>query len=311
MELRQLGCFLAVAEELHFGRAAARLHMLPSALGRHVRLLEDELGAPLFRRTTRQVGLTAAGAALLPDARALLERAAEAARRVRQAARAETRPLRIGAIDSAATALLPPLLYAFHQARPEVETRLWEEKSARLLPMLAAGRLDLAFTRPPQPAPGLEFLALRQEVLVVALPRGHPLARQRRIPLRALAAAPLILPSQRSRPHSFALVAHAFAAAGLPLPQGGQEAAEKQTIVNLVAAGLGLALVPDWTAQLRRPGVVYRPLAGAAGPARPEATLGAAWMPGHDCPARDAFLALLRQDFAPAPGAPAKSRRAA
>ncbi|ONG47308.1 LysR family transcriptional regulator [Pseudoroseomonas deserti] len=295
MELRQLGCFLAVAEELHFGRAAARLHMLPSALGRHVRLLEEELGAPLFRRSTRQVALTAAGAALLPDARALLDRAAEAAARVRAAARAETQPLRIGAIDSAASGLLPPLLYAFHQAHPQVETRLWEEKSARLLPMLAAGRLELIFIRPPQPSAGLEFLPIRQEVLLAALPRGHRLANRRRIPLPALAAEPLILPPQRSRPHSFALVAHAFAAAGLALPQGGQEAAEKQTIVNLVAAGLGVALVPDWTAQLRRPGVVYRPLAEPAAPARPEAMLGVAWMPDRASPARDAFLQVLRE----------------
>lgn len=296
MELRQLGCFVAVAEELHFGRAAARLHMLPSALGRHVRLLEEELGSALLRRTTRQVALTPAGAALLEDARDLLQRAAAARLRVQDAARTGAEPLRIGAIDSAASGLLPGLLFAFHQRHPQIETRLLEDKSARLLPLLAAGRLDLAFVRPPPPGAALAFAPLRREVLVAALPRGHALARRRRIRLRELATEALILPPQRSRPHSFALVAHAFAAAGLALPQGGQEAAEKQTIVNLVAAGLGVALVPDWTAQLRRPGVVFRPLADAVA-SLPAAMLGAAWLPDRASPARDAFLALLAAEF--------------
>ncbi|EFH11675.1 LysR family transcriptional regulator [Pseudoroseomonas cervicalis] len=294
MELRQLGCFVAVAEELHFGRAAARLHMLPSALGRQVRQLEEELGTALLARTTRHVALTAAGSALLEEARSLLAGAAAAARRVRALAQ-EAQLLRLGAIDSAASTLLPPLLSAFRARHPGVETRLTEEKSARLLPMLASGRLDLAFIRTPPAESGLAFLPLRQERLVAALPRGHALARRRMLTARDLVGERLILPPRHSRPHSLALAARLFEEAGLPLPRPAQEAAEKQTIVGLVAAGLGVALVPEWAAQLGARGLVYRPLAAPREPA-PEAMLGAAWVEGQAAPARDLFLEVLKED---------------
>ncbi|MXP63519.1 LysR family transcriptional regulator [Roseomonas sp. M0104] len=301
MDLKQLRCFLAVAEALHFGRAAARLNMLPTALGRQVRLLEEELGTPLLRRTTRQVATTPAGALLAEEARAILDRTALAARKVRAVAQAPGGSLRIGAIDSAAAGLLPDLLARFRAAQPEIAVRLVEAKSAEIVPMLHGGRLDLGFIRPPQtPEPGLAFRLLLQERPVAALPRRHPLARRRRLRLTELAGLPLILPPRRTRPHSHDGVVRLFAGLGLA-PRVVQEAEEKQTIVNLVAAGIGVALLPEWAARMRVPGVVFRPVELPEGLDLPEWGLGVAWEEGSACAARTLFLAALEAGAAPPP----------
>src|SRR5690349_18291783 len=150
MDLHQLRCFLAVAEELHFGRAAQRLNMLPSALGRHIRLLEEELGTQLLLRTTRNVALSQEGAAIIADAESLVAKADELKRRIRERGRKRAQTLKLGAIDTAAAGLVPMLLHDFKARRPDVAVQLTEDKTIRLLPRLLSGRLDLAFVRPPQ-----------------------------------------------------------------------------------------------------------------------------------------------------------------
>ncbi len=297
MELKQLSCFVATAEELHFGRAAQRLNMLPSALGRQIRILEESLTARLFVRSTRHVALTPAGKLLLNEARAILAQVAKTARAVRETAQAASSVLRIGAIDSAAAGLLPALLFDFRTNHPEIETHLVEHKSAQLIPLLISGRLDLGFVRPPVRDPGLAFEFLLHETLVAALPAGHVLARHRRIRLQDLSGVPLILPNRQVRPHSFRLVTRLLDAVNVQ-PAAIQEADEKQTIINLVAAGLGIALVPEWTARMQLPGVVYRPLDLPAGPPPRESELGVAWLKDHRCPARDYFLDLMRSQIA-------------
>src|SRR5947208_1827405 len=177
MDLHHLRCFVAAAEELHFGRAAQRLDMLPSALGRFIRLLEDDLGTRLMTRTTRSVALTDDGAVLLREARALLVQADALAGRFRTLGRKRAGIMLVGAIDSAAAGLLPRLLHEFRQRRPDVTVQLLEDKSVRLLPRLLSGRLDLAFVPPPQPPdkrPG--FLFLLHETAVLAAAEPHPLA---------------------------------------------------------------------------------------------------------------------------------------
>lgn len=295
MELKQLRCFLAVAEELSFGRAARRLNMLPTALGRQVRLLEEELGAPLFHRTTRQVSATSAGAALLPEARAILDRAAGAANIVRALATPTRSLLRIGAIDSAAAGLLPDLLYRFRRARPEIETRLVEARSVQIIPLLLGGRLELGFIRPPPPQEGLRFEWLMQEKPVVAVPKGHALAAKRRLRLEDLSRQPVILPPPATRPHSHGVVMRLFALLE-EVPMVAQEAEEKQTMIGLVAAGIGIALLPEWAARMRVPGVAYRPLDLPEGTMLPEWSLGAAWAERRPSPARDHFLAMMRAE---------------
>src|SRR6266496_2420488 len=250
MELNQLRCFVAAAEELHFGRAAQRLDMLPSALGSHIRLLEDDLGTRLMTRTTRSVALTGDGVVLLREARMLLEQADGLAAKLRARGRTETTTIRVGAIDSAAAGLLPMLLHDFRRRRPDVTVKLTEEKTIRLLPRLMSGRLDLALVRPPEePDRRLAFLFLLHETAVVAVSDRHPLASRRRVDIADLAEQPLIVPERRSRPHSHDLTMKLFAKAGLPA-RIVQLADEKQTIVNLVAAELGVAIVPRWTSRM-------------------------------------------------------------
>ena len=180
MDLPQLRYFVAVAEELHFGRAARRLEMLPSAVGRHIRLLEQSLGAQLLLRTTRNVTLSPDGEALLGEARALLAQADDLGRRFRERGRKRSQLLRVGAIDTAAAGLVPDLLHDFRKHRPDVTVQLVEDKTVRLLPRLLSGRLDLAFVRPPDNIDGkIDRLMLFHETPVVAVPARHPLAQQK------------------------------------------------------------------------------------------------------------------------------------
>ncbi len=298
MELHQLRCFVAVADELHFGRAARKLAMLPAALGRQVRLLEDDLGARLLERTTRQVWLTEAGTALLEDARALLVQADRLASRARERSRPASAMVRIGAIDSAAAGLLPLLLHDLRARAPGVVVHLLEDKTIRLLPRLASGHIDLAFVRPPATAdPRLELLFLFHETAVVALPARHRLARRASVTPADLADEPLIVPERRSRPHSHDLTVRLFAEAGLT-PRIAQIADEKQTIVNLVAARLGAAIVPRWASRMAVRGVKYVPLEAAAPRAREHLPLAAAWMRDVRDPIREAIVATLRERVA-------------
>jgi DNA-binding transcriptional LysR family regulator len=203
MDLHQLRCFVAVAEDLHFGRAARRLDMLPSALGRHVRLLEESLGTQLLLRTTRNVSLSQDGAALIDDARALIAKADELDRRFRDRGRRRARTLKLGAIDTAAAGLVPMLLHDVRELHPSVAVQLLEDKTIRLLPRLLSGRLDLALVRPPEHRDKrIEFAMLFHETAVVAVPARHKLASRKRLSIEQLADEPLIVPDRRSRPHA-------------------------------------------------------------------------------------------------------------
>jgi DNA-binding transcriptional LysR family regulator len=296
MDLHQLRCFAAAAEELHFGKAAQRLQMLPSALGRHIKLLEEDLATPLFARTTRAVSLTEHGTALLRDARAILARVEAVESSFRNRLRGKpTRRLRLGAIDSAAAGLLPPLLHDFRAQYPDIAVQLLEEKTIRLLPKILSGALDLAFVRPPERADHrLEFRVLLMETAVVALPQRHPLATRKSIALIEIADQPLIVPDRRLRPHSHDLTMKLYEEAGLT-PRVVQVADEKQTIVNLVAARLGVAIVPRWTSRLTIAGVRFVPLRLKRGSAIGRLPLAAAWLRGSRDPTRDAVLAILEK----------------
>jgi DNA-binding transcriptional LysR family regulator len=295
MDLHQLRCFVAVAEELHFGKAARRLEMLPSALGRHIRLLEDSLGTRLLLRTTRSVSLTPDGAALQVDARSLIARVDELTKRFRDRSRERARTLRIGAIDTAAAGLVPMLLHDFRKQHPDVTVQLFEDKTIRLLPRLLSGAVDLAFVRPPERRDKrVEFLHLFHESAVVAVPARHLVARRKRLSIQALADEPLIVPDRRSRPHSHDLTMKLFAQAGLR-PVIAQVAGEKQTIVNLVAANIGLAIVPRWTSRMTIPGVRYVPLILKEAADIKVLPLAAAWLRGSRDPIRDKMLGILRR----------------
>lgn len=293
MDIAHLRSFVAAADELHFGRAAQSLGLLPASLGRQIRLLEDRLDAKLFQRTTRSVSLTEAGKAVLPEARALVRQAEAFEDHVRRLRRAARPVLRVGAIDSAAAGLIPPLLQFLRDEHPEIEVQLIEQKTLHLLPRLLSGSLDIAFCRPPDTRdPRLRFRTLFFETAVVALPESHPLAERAGLSVADLADAPLIVPDRRSRPHSHDLTIKLFLDAGLTA-RIAQVAEEKHTIVNLVATGTGLAIVPRWTARIAVPGVRFVPLAIPQGTTRSKLILSAAWTRGTRDARRDALLRTL------------------
>jgi DNA-binding transcriptional LysR family regulator len=202
--------------------------------------------------------------------------------------------VRVGAIDSAAAGLLPMLLCDFRERRPDVTVQLVEDKTIRLLPRLLSGRLDLAFVRPTEsPDKRLEFMFLFHETAVVAVSDHHPLASRKCVTVADLVDQPLIVPERRSRPHSHDLTITLFAEAGLQA-RIAQIADEKQTIVNLVSAGLGVAIVPRWTSRMATRGVRFIRLAASDMNKLP---LAAAFTRGTRDPVRDDVLEMLKADL--------------
>ena len=297
MDLKLLRCFAVVADELHFGRAARRLDILPSSLSRNIGLLEKELGLRLLSRTTREVTLTRGGHLLQRDARALLAHADEVADRVKSSASGDERVFRVGAMDSAATGLMPHLVHDYRELRPDLEILLVEAKSANLLPKLVSGGLDVAIvaeqaTLPPE----VECEFLIRQPIVVALPQSHPLAGLEQLQVVDLKDVPLILPSPRSRPHSYNLTMQLFLDAELQ-PNIAQQAEEKQTIISMVAAEIGAAIIPYWTSLGSVQGAVYRPLVDTVGHQIRELPLAVAWIRGSHDPYRDELIKLLEANL--------------
>jgi DNA-binding transcriptional LysR family regulator len=287
MDLRHLRYFVAVAETLSFGRAAERLHISQPPLSRQIRGLEHELGAPLFSRTRRSVRLTAAGAALLPEARRLLRDADALQAGARQLASGEVGTLALGFISVAAYNLLPELAPEFRRRHPGIKLALQEATSDVQLAALGRGELDVGLVLPPVEAPALEYAPLLHDTLVAALPAGR--GGRGPIALASLRDEPFILFPRTVGTSLYDQIAGACERAGFA-PRVEQEAIQMQTIISLVAAGMGVALVPASLMKLRRTGVVYRPLADA----RPRIELGIAWRRGDDAPAVRAFVGLAR-----------------
>lgn len=272
-EMWQLRYFSAVAERLHFGRAADALHISQPPLSRAIRALEKELGVALFVRNRRRVELTPAGERLLEETRRLgaqLERAVSA---VRAMSAGEEGRLRIGFVSLADYGVLPGLLKAYKAARPRVQLALREMLSPDQAGALRAGELDFGLLLPPvQGAAELEHLVVQRERFVVALPARHALARARRVAMRSLAGEPLVMVPKDIAPGLYDIVANLAAKAGFSLNVA-QEAIQMQTVVSLVSSGLGAAIVPASVANLGRRGVVYRELTDA----HPRLDLWLAW----------------------------------
>jgi DNA-binding transcriptional LysR family regulator len=248
----------------------------------------------LLTRTTRSVALTDDGAAFLKEARLILAKVDRMRSEFRDRGRKNSGTLRVGAIDTAAAGLMPLLLHDFRTHHPEVSIHLLEEKTIKLLPRLMSGSIDLAFVRPPEHADRkIEFEPLFHETAVVAVPARHQLSHRKRLSIETLAGQPMIVPDRRSRPHSHDLTIKLFGQAGVE-PTIAQVAEEKQTIVNLVAAEIGLAIVPRWTSRIAARGVRYIPLLAPSPDRMRLLPLAAAWLRGTHDPARDALLAVLR-----------------
>ena len=263
MELRQLRYFVAVAEELHFRRAAERLHISQPPLSQQIRALEDELGFTLLTRTRRRVQLTAAGDAFLRDARALLSELEGAVATARRIDAGQTGRLRVAFVGSALLSIVPGTVERFRASRPGVAIELRERSTVDQLRAVSAGVVDVGLVRPPIEDDGqLRLQTVLRERTVAALPAGHALASMTRVSLRRLAAEPLVLFPRDQAPGYHDLLIEALAGAGAG-PRVIQYAPEMLTIIGLVAAGTGVSLVPASVSRLALDGVTYRPVSGA------------------------------------------------
>ncbi|SDS89514.1 LysR family transcriptional regulator [Pseudomonas oryzae] len=261
MELRHLRYFIAVAEELHFGRAAQRLGISQPPLSQQIQALEDELGACLFERTNRRVALSAVGELFLPEARAVLAQLDKAVAVTRRARAGELGELKVGFTSSAPfTSTIPRALRAFRQACPAVHLDLRELSSREVAEAVGEGLLQVGMIRPLEPLPaGLEALELFAEPLVVVLPAGHPQALEGAIALAELAAEPFVFFPRSFGTGLYDQVLGLARAAGFS-PHIVQEASEAMTLIGLVATGLGVTILPASFSRMRIDGVVWRTL---------------------------------------------------
>ncbi|TFW09978.1 LysR family transcriptional regulator [Oxalobacteraceae bacterium OM1] len=294
IELRQLRYFIAVAEENHFGRAAVRLHMTQPPLSQTIQALEAALGAPLFDRTRRRVELTAAGRALLPEARRILQQAAELPDLARRAQSGEAGTLSLSFVSTADYSVLPSLLREFRERYPQVRIDLREATTDVQLDDLMQGRIDAGLLIPPlqdKEKADLEYTTVLSEPLVLAAPDSlAAVAGKTATALKAVADQPLVIFPRRIAPAFHDAILGCFRDAGLT-PRIGQEAIQMQTIVSLVSAGLGVALVPQSVRKLQRPGVAYLTLSGKV----PAVETGLAWRRDNASPVLQRFLELIRK----------------
>jgi DNA-binding transcriptional LysR family regulator len=289
MELRHLVYFVTIAEERHFGRAAARLQMTQPPLSQQIRQLEEELGVKLFARNSRRVELTAAGEVFFAEARkalAQVERAADAARR---AGRGELGRLRVGFVGSATYDILPEVLRAYRARHPGVDVALQELSTPAQEEALLAGGIDVGFVRPPLSSPDLALEVLDEAPCVLAVPASHPLACESRVTLANLAGVPFVMLARSTWAGLYDEVLGLCRAAGFS-PHIQQEAKEFQTVIGLVAGGLGVAVVPASARNLHARDVVYKEVDGPM----PQARMGLAWRRDDASPALAAFLEVAR-----------------
>lgn len=255
MNLRQLSQFVALAETGNFHRAAERLHMAQPPLSVSIRKLEDELGSPLFERTTTGVVLTPAGEAMLEDARRALFHAQQCRQAVHDARDGEGGLLRLGIIGTATYVLLPQLIPSLRARYPQIRLELTEATSSEILEGLASRRFDAGLLRYPVPDPrGCELLPLDSDAFVLAVHAGSPLAQRESIALSEAAQEPFIMYPHDKVPGLCTLAMMRCQLSGF-VPQVAQEAMQVQTIMSLVASGLGVGLVASVSRQMMPPGV--------------------------------------------------------
>jgi DNA-binding transcriptional LysR family regulator len=262
VELHQLRCFVAVAEELHFGRAAIRMHMTQPPLSRQVQLLERGLGIQLLERNNRSVKLTAAGQGFLRDARHILAFSDQAADGARRLARGEAGSLTLGFTAVSAYQMIPQLLARAAQDLPGLQFTLKEMVSSAQLEALAAHRIDVGFVRQVNDHATLDAQLISREPLLVAVPDNHPLARQPAIAVRDLDQQAFVMYAADEGRYFYDCIAGLFAMTGIT-PRYVYHLGQTHTVVSMVKAGLGVAIVPASAMQLHSDKLVFRPLKDA------------------------------------------------
>jgi DNA-binding transcriptional LysR family regulator len=296
--LRQLRYFLAVAEELHFGRAAERVGIAQPPLTQQIQKLERMLGCQLLVRGRKTV-LTEAGAALAADARRLVEQADQVFDRTRRVARGETGPLRVGGPPSVMLTGLPDIVRRYRQRHPDVDFTLRELATSKIEEALLARELDLGFLRESQPGRPLHSALFLRERLVAILPAAHRLVSAPSLTLQKLCGEPFVFFPPHLGPAFHQRLVQACVASGFS-PHVVQEVAQWQTVVSFVAAGMGVSLAPECVSKFRRPGVVYRALP------RLETAVYVSWRAGERSQAADDFLKMALMATAATARSPAQ-----
>lgn len=290
MELRHLHYFITVAEELHFSRAAERLHISQPPLSQQIQNLEDEFGVKLFERTKRQVHLTEAGKVFLEHCYLVLAQLEQAVAVTQQIGRGEVGRLVISFVGTAMYTLLPKIFRVFREQFPAVELRLHELTTAQQIQALYDKQIDVGIVRSAISEPGLSVECFLPESLVLALPETHPLSAQAQVSLSLLANESFVLFPAKLGPLFYEQIIRSCQQAGF-YPKVAQEAVQMQTIVGLVAAGLGIAIVPASLQNFHRSGVMYRPLKEEI----PNTGLYLTWRQHDSSPVVRAFLDLARR----------------
>jgi len=262
IELRHLRYFLAVAETLHFSKAARRLGMAQPPLSQQIKRLEQLLGHVLFERTTRGVKLTPAGQLLARRARSTMEKVDEDLAQVRRLGRGEEGTLTVGFSGSVMFTELPAAIQSFRHRYPKVELRLRELVTSAQIAALLNGQIDLAFLRDGDPTEGIRITTLLREKYVAVLPEAHPLARRRTLSVKALEGEPFIMFARRMGPLAYDRTIACCERGGFR-PNIVQDAPQWLTLVRLVSAGLGVSLAPACVARVAMPGAVYREVKAA------------------------------------------------
>lgn len=258
MDLQQLELFVRVAEQLHFRKAAESIPVAQSTLSRQIRRLEDEVGTELVIRTTRRVELSPAGVLFLEVAKSMLQQADAGIRAAQRAAEGEIGRLRVGFGGSVTYGLMPRITRAFKAMHPDVNLELFSEMVTRTqVEDLLGGRLDVGFLRPPVSGHNLVVEVIRTEQLVLAVFDQHPRAHHEIVDLGWFSNDPFVSYPGSSGASVYASMVTACNNAGFS-PQIVQEATETHTLVSFVAAGLGVALLPEAVRALQIPGVLYR-----------------------------------------------------
>ncbi|MCL1475355.1 LysR family transcriptional regulator [Argonema antarcticum] len=291
MELRHLRYFIAVAEELHFSKAAERLHIAQPPLSQQIQQLEAELGVELFqRKTKRQVQLTDAGRVFLQEAYQLLTQLEQAIQVTRRVGRGEVGQLRVGFISSVTYDVLPAILRQFREEFPDVELVLLELTTIEQEQALRENRIEVGFVHPPLENDTLSCECIQQQPLIVALPETHPLAVQERVKVSQLAEEFFILFPRQKGLGLYDRILTLCEQANFT-PKVGQQAIQMQTIIGLVSAGMGIAIVPSCLQNLQRSGVVYRSFEEET----PLVEAAVAWRQGEETPIVRQFLQVVRQ----------------
>lgn len=290
MELRHLRYFVAVAEELHFGRAAERLFMAQPPLSQQIKQLEVELGFDLFERTNRRVRLTEAGKVYLEEARVILRRVEDAKVKAFRVSRGETGWIGVGFVASSSYDILPDVLRRFRDLYPDVELVLAELLSIDQIGALREKRIHVGFSRMSIVERGIVCETIATERLLVALPSRHPLAGASSIRVRDLEGQPFIQFPKASESSYYQVIEGLCSAEGFA-PSVIQKTDEVQTAISLVVAGLGITIVPEPIQNLLRDGIVYRPFIEPS----PVVNLAMAYREDETSPVLPRFLEVARQ----------------